>query len=456
MKTRSTKMQVKSDATHVASKAGEVPSQDPLKLMILPEGDSTNARILTLSHPRTSKPCRYYFCPEKGLYEFTRIAAPKSAPQSWLLGPARSNIESSHPNQDGHEQPQKDSVLASNSYPQLDGQVSRPVSDGYVIQNPELLVATPIDPLFLVLPALHAKSVAKSTSGKGLFLSADDILETYEETSKHFAAISSHERYRQSLESRMSKICETVEAGDETMFRLDVRKLLAELIRKAQKMVELGLPASMETKFVKRTLDRPVMALKREDSSMSESLKVPTDESEVISPDIDNVDSQASTTTSLTTDSELSAATEVTHPTQDGEHLSDTPNHHLLRLRVALSYMITAYIAQPLGLELKTLLAAPDSPLDFKPLDEELATIARMRSEALAARSASDFSRKRTVDDDEAAALRSEKKAKREEEEKKKKAGETRAIRDLKKADTSGMKKMSDFFGKASAAKKKT
>ena len=448
-------MQSKSEATPMTSKAGELPSQGPLKLMILPEGDSTNARILTLSHPRTSRQCRYYFCPDKGLYEFTRIAAPKSAHQSWLLG-RPSNRESSYLNQNVRKQPQDDSVLASNSTLQADNQASRPLSDGYVIKSPELLIATPIDPLFLLLPALYAKSLAKSPSGKGLFLSADDILETYEETSKHFAAISSHERYRQLMESRMSKICETVEAGDEIMFRLDVRKLLAELILKAQNMVKLGLPASMETKFVSRTLDRPVMALKREESSKSESLKVSTDESEMISPHIDSVDSQPSTTTSLSTDSEMSAVTEITHPTQDDEVYSDTPNHHLLRLRVALSYMIAAYVAQPLEMELKTLLAASDSPLDFKPLDDELAIITRMRSEALAARSASDFSRKRALDDDEAAAIRAEKKAKREEDEKKKKAGETRGLRDLKKADTSGMKKMSDFFGKASAGKKKS
>ena len=449
MKTRSTRMQTKSEATPMTSKAGSMPPQDALKLMILPEGDSTNARILTLSHPRTSKPCRYYFCPEKGLYEFTRIAAPKSAHQSWLLGPAPSKTESSH------EQPQNDSVPTSHSSPKADNQASRPISDGYVIQSPELLIATPIDPLFLVLPALHAKSMAKSPSGKGLFLSADDILETYEETSKHFHAVSGHEQYRQRIESRMRMICETVKAGDETMFRLDVRKLLAELIMKAQNMVEQGLPASMETKFVRRTLNRPVMAVKRE-SSQSESLRVSIDESEVISPCINHVDSQASTTTSLSTDSQVSAATEVTQPTQDDEGFSDTPNHHLLRLRVALSYMMAAYVAQPLEVELKALLAAPESPLDFKPLDEELAVIARMRSEALAARSASDFSRKRTSDDDEAAALRAEKKAKKEEEEKKKKAGESRGIRDLKKADTTGMRKMSDFFGKASAGKKKS
>ena len=41
-----------------------------------------------------------------------------------------------------------------------------------------------------------------------------------------------------------------------------------------------------------------------------------------------------------------------------------------------------------------------------------------------------------------------EEKRKKEEEERKKKA-ETRALKDLKKADTSGMKKLSSFFTKA-------
>ena len=48
-----------------------------------------------------------------------------------------------------------------------------------------------------------------------------------------------------------------------------------------------------------------------------------------------------------------------------------------------------------------------------------------------------------------------EEKRKKEEEEKKAKAQESRGVRDLKKVNTTGMKKMSDFFGKA-APKKKT
>ena len=93
------------------------------------------------------------------------------------------------------------------------------------------------------------------------------------------------------------------------------------------------------------------------------------------------------------------------------------------------------------------LTASEKSPLDFKPLDTRLAEIARLRAEALAARSIGDFSRKRNMhEEDDAAESRLEKKRRKTEEEKIKKAGETRGIRDLKKVDTKGMKKMGDFF----------
>ena len=57
--------------------------------------------------------------------------------------------------------------------------------------------------------------------------------------------------------------------------------------------------------------------------------------------------------------------------------------------------------------------------------------------------------RKRALDDDEeAAAEREEKKRKKEDDERRRKAGESRGVRDLKKVNVQGMKKMSDFFGK--------
>jgi hypothetical protein len=50
--------------------------------------------------------------------------------------------------------------------------------------------------------------------------------------------------------------------------------------------------------------------------------------------------------------------------------------------------------------------------------------------------------------EDEDSETRAEKKRKKEEEEKRKKAGESRGVKNLKKVNVSGMKKMSDFFKK--------
>ena len=76
----------------------------------------------------------------------------------------------------------------------------------------------------------------------------------------------------------------------------------------------------------------------------------------------------------------------------------------------------------------------------FAPLEAHLSSIAALKSEALSLRSLSDnISRKRAVELDE------EKKRKKEEEAIKKK-NEGRGVKQLKKVDTSGMKKMSSFF----------
>ena len=117
--------------------------------------------------------------------------------------------------------------------------------------------------------------------------------------------------------------------------------------------------------------------------------------------------------------------------------------------------MKESYISAPLCARFDELLASPtESPVDFKPLQDRLQHIANLRAEALAARSLGDFSRKRGAEDVDAAEARAEKKRKEDEETKKKKAGQSRGVRDLQKVNTGGMKKMSDFFGRAAAAKK--
>lgn len=427
-------------------------SDDPVKLLILPDDASKEAKICTIPHPRSSKPCQYFVCPTKGYYEFTRISPPKTARQSWL-------IARSHEPQTTVSSPDcrasDDQPLDGGPRDALDGDSSCPrsVADGYVARDPDLFVATPVDPLFLILSSLIASSSTKSPADRGVFLSADDILDHMCDSSRHFAESLEHASIKSKVEGRLAAVCDTVDAGDEKMYRLSNGKLLEEVVLKAKRLIAGGLPPSMEEKFVRKALERPVIAVKHQESSVSEIAAAPKQEN--MSCDVNSIDkteSQESTKSSLS--SQQSTGTSITTPEEEISLGQTEAIRQSLRLRVALSYIISSYIPRSLDIELNSMLAADDSPIDFGPLQEELASIATMRSEALASRSWSDFSHKRGMNDDEAADLRAEKKAKKEEEEKKRKATETRGIRDLKKVDTSGMKKMSDFFGKKTTAAK--
>lgn len=419
-------------------------------MLILPKLSSPDARVCTFAHPRTSRPSRYYFDPEQGVYEFTRVAAPKSAYRSWLIG-AQPRVSSTyHKGSDD-----KDEILTFKK-PEVGRGSYRPISNGCVVKNAELLIATPIDCLFLLLSAFCDQSLGKSPSSKGLFLSADDHIESLFGGSKHLSHLAAHGPTRQTMEARMEVVCDTVDAGEEKMYRLNEVKLLNELVLKAERMVYIGLPASMEESFIRRTLETPVMAIKHEESSLSDRIDSQTDTSISTPISIDRVDSQTSTATADSVITSISAGTDITVPEilplfTDGINL-----HHLLRLRTALTYMISSYVPLPLARTLDKLMATNESPIDFEPLDERLAQLAKLRAEALAARSFGDFSRKRNMhEDDDAAESKAEKKRRKDEEEKKKKLGESRGLRDLKKVDTKGMKKMSDFFGKGAVAKKK-
>lgn len=432
----------------------------PLKLLVLPKDISSEARICTLAHPRTSHPSRYYFCPEKGVFEFIRIAAPKSARQSWLIGPPpqhRHGHDEDHNNSHVAD-PSKDRMKAFvTDESKLQSNAAQSVAEGYVVKTPELLVATPIDPLFLILPSFCARfSSNKGSSIDSRFVSTDDLIERLQINSKHMWKLSDDKRMRSILDARIVAVCDMVEAGDEQMYGLDLDKLLTELIRKAKRMINSKFPASMEERFVRKALEAPMMALKQDESSLSEPLTASQNDQPIIEPPGSNH--------GLPQISSAISDPEVTVSTTD----ADPPNHNtqdsspalpdirpLLRLRTALSYMISSYIPPPIEAALNEKLSSSSSPIDFRPLDKQLAHIASLRTEALALRSLSDFSRKRsTNEDDEAAESRAEKKQKKEDDEKRKKAGESRGVRDLKKVDVSGMKKMNDFFTRGPAQQK--
>ncbi|CAD6570699.1 MAG: hypothetical protein ASARMPREDX12_003825 [Alectoria sarmentosa] len=420
----------------------------PPKVLILPEDASPEARICTLAHPRTLTPCRYYFDPDKGLYELTRVAAPKLTCRSWLIG------RRTRPGG------QKDNALTGKALekpkPELAEANDRSISDGYTVKNAEMLIATPIDHLFLLLSSFIHESSGKSPTSKRLFLSADDLLEKLSDKSKHFNYISSHEQTRLAMEERLRAVCDTVDAGEEKMYRLSDEKLLHDLVRKAKTVIAKGLPASMEERFIRKALETPVMVVKHEESSFSDATRSQRDVQTSESIISDAINSQASADSAESTATAISTSTETIVP-EDVDPMTNTSElYQLLRLRTALSYIISGYVPLAIERALNRLISSGKSHLDFKILDERLADIAKMRAEAIASRSLGDFSRKRSMyEDDDAAEARAEKKRKKEEEEKKKKASESRGIKDLKKVDTKGMKKMSDFFSKAAVAKKK-
>jgi hypothetical protein len=257
------------------------------------------------------------------------------------------------------------------------------------------------------------------------------------------------------------------------MYRISLEKLLALLVKKAEKMSRNGLPASMEEKFVKTALEIPIMNIKREDSTISmvredSSLSLLSEPDQDSQQSIVQVESQSSTTSSnldsqTTNESQCTIATSVSisTPSESPSGALTTPPEvpRLLRIRTGLNYILSSYIPSNLRGLLHTLLSTPSTSSsllpDFQPLTTHLSAIAKLRSEVLALRSISDnISRKRGYEEDEEKiAEREEKKRKKEEEDQKKKT-ESRGIKQLKKVDTSGMKKLSSFFAPKAGSKK--
>jgi hypothetical protein len=414
-------------------------AQTPSRTFILPSSVSDAARFVSLPNPSSGSLNRYLFCPKAGLYEFTAVAPVPYQLRSILFTPKaddNDNDEISGESNRGHKQPFK----------------------GAMTKKAELLIATPIDIMFFILPILSPAASSNSTTKK-LFQPLDDILDMQDELPQHLRHVLYDESFRPALERRMESICDTMEAGDEKLYRFNEVKLVKELLAKAERMVSQGLPASLEERFVRKELEVPLLSVKREDVVTAEVTTSSGESPEAESLERSEIQSTATTTvTSVSTPSGLS--TPATEPSVDDVSTS-IDIRRLLQMRVALSFMQSSYLPAHLSAKVdETLSSSPESYIDFKPLDERLKQLAELRAEALASRSAAEkYSRKRMADDDcddddPGSVARAEKKRRKEEEEKKNKAGESRGVRDLKKVNTSGMKKMSDFFGKTPAKKK--
>ena len=396
-------------------------------VLVIPRGRSAQAFISTLPHPQTSLPSQYLVDPEKGISEFTNVSAPKGSCHSWLI--ERNNAQ------------REDSKTGTPS--NQNGSIASNDKSSLIIRKPKLFIATVVDPMFFVISALSEQAEGSETS-KRLFLSCTDILDKLCEQSNEFARLLEIEAVRAMFEQRLSVVCDHVKAGEESMYRLNMMKLLQEIVRKARNAAGSESPSSMEEKFVRTALEVPLLntQLSRETDPISHgdsaSTSVESDSQEAdIAP---TLSSMTSTSTDLTVPSEM-----------EDEPCVDLTI--LLRVRTVIAYLISAYVPKSISVSLEDILASNETPINFKPLEERLAYVAKVRAEALASRSLGDFSRKRNAyEEDDAAELRAEKKRKKEEEEKKKKL-ESRGIKNLRKVDTAGMKKMSDFFGKKVKAK---
>ena len=399
--------------------AGSAQEHEPHKILLLPADLSSDARIVYLPHPRDGSKKRFLFCPSKGLYEFTRVAAPPNEYRSMLIA---DQILEEGPSSVGHEAEE---------------------SSGYIKKDSEMLVATPFDTTFLLLPFLPSSF---RTSAKLLFQPLDDLLESTTSEDKHLSHILQHGR--QHIEQRLQSICDTIDAGDEKMFRVSEEKTVKSIVQKVKQVVQRGLPPSLEERFVTRNLEAPVLSIKREESSSSTIPIPPTPTLDNEAASSESFDSQSTVASSApsTAFSEVSTASSVT--TVEADPVTENIKH-LQRLRTVLRFILASYTPPALSDVIEGKIKATKLLADFEPLDQHLKHLAELKAEAAASRSLSDFSRKRgNADDDEAAEARVDKKRRMEEDEKRKKAGESQGIRNLKKVNVSGMKKMSDFFGK--------
>ncbi|KAK5680230.1 hypothetical protein LTS10_007157 [Elasticomyces elasticus] len=385
MKTRAKKPASTSGPAPTSTESKHIlppPSPNPPHLFILPRNAGPEARILSLPHPVTSKPTRFFVDPERGVYEFTRVAAPKRKET------CRSVLLAAEEEDDG---------------------------EGYVLKEAEVFVATALDAVFTLLPAF-CTGEEWGTFYDRLFSSSDDEEGgggRYAHLRSLFQSSSAGRALEKNLETRMRSICDTIEIGDETSYKLSPPKLAHLLFTKAQRMVSKGLPPSLSEHFVRLPLQAPELSVKREDSTLS----IMVDE-----PPIPT----------------------TTNPPAEPEELK-----HLLRLRTALAYLCSSYIPPTLVPKLQEHFIAM---VDFAPLDVRLAEIAKLKAEAVALRSLGDnISRKRRGEmDDEDSVQRAETKKRKKEEEDMKKKNVSLGVKKLAKVDVKGMKKMSSFFTKKS------
>ena len=414
-----------SASSTTVDKLKSVPGE-PLRLVIAPKNLSSSARFISLATPTDASPKRYLFCPTAGVFELTKVDVPKHDPRSILFAPDESAEVTRRPQ-------------------------AGAVSNGYINKTTEYMTATPYDLCFAFL------GIVADSGKSNLFQSLDDFLDSAHEIADLGYIV---QKSRDLAESAIDAVCDSIEAGDEKLYRYSQEKTLKLLATKAKRACENGLPASLEDKFVTRALETPMLSVRREESTISivktesqdstESTGTPTP-----SESFDTQSSAASAAPSVVF-SEVSATSTVTTASKVPHDTVPEDIRSLQRLLVAFKFIIAAYLSPTLASALLNLLQSPASPasIDFTPLTTHLSHLTKLRAEAAASADLSSFTRKRgTLEDDEEVEARVEKRRKLEDEEKRKKLSISQGVKNLAKVDVKGMKKMSAFFQPKGRAK---
>jgi Ydr279p protein family (RNase H2 complex component) wHTH domain/Ydr279p protein triple barrel domain len=442
-RTRGSKPKPKADPEaveeEVKAKALSPPDSNPARVFILPKNTSSEARIITLNDPAKGQPSRYLLCPEKGLYEFTRVAAGKIDPRSWLF---TQSAQQSKEDESTEEQ-----TLSTTAK----------TTEGYLARSQDLFIATPVDPIFLLVPIFSGNEVFRTLEDY-----LDDAGEKIAPKGATLDTITNCISTSDVFTSRISAICDVLDTGMDKVYQFSLEKLSQQIYQKAIRIKDKGLPPSMQNHFVSRPLEPPIMAIKSNlaattvVTTISQSTAESTETSQTRAQDNSDDDAtQVASETTTTLDSQISMTSTVVDTASNSGSTFDQEVLDLSQLRTSINFILRSYVPFKLHESILQHICSKFD-IDFGPLDKQLAKIEGLREDAQALRSISDnVSRKRGFEEDEdEVERRAEKKRKQEEEERRKKS-ENRAIKDLKKVDVKGMMKLSSFFSKKPPAKGK-
>lgn len=386
--TRSTaNVQVEKAESKVSEKTVKK-SESPAFVLIHPKSEGSET-IITLPHALTDKPTRYLLSP-KGIYEIKAFQNPKTQPQSWLLVPQETGSK---------------------------------LGEGETVSSGTTYVTTQIDPLFLAIPVLFSEEAKK---GRKRFISFDDLTEGLVEASPHWRRVLRSEGARKLLEARVAAVSDSVDGGDEPLYKPSEEKLIQLLLKRVERMAgylasEKG--GSLAQEFVSKPLAGPT----------------------ALAPSSGNVLKSTVNEADEKPDSEKPEESKEEPKEEDKSTSEEAAVKPLQALLSAHAFLAQTLLPSSIS---STLLTALKSAHDFTPLDAYLAKIKASRAELSAVRS-SDFSMKRSYgEDDEERAEKRRKKEAEEEAEKKKKKSMSKAAKDLGKVNTKNMMKLSSFFTK--------